>query len=862
VLLVTVAADAPAQPPIARDDRVQAASLGRNATIEVAVLDNDEDPDGTADALKVSTDDPNAVVQPDGKLRVTLQPTSQVILYTVTDPDRLTASAFVWVPGTAGLLPTLKITGPLQVVSGKSLTIALADVVTVRPDRVPRIAVADSVRAGQANGSPFVVDAHTLQYTSRAGYYGPDSISVEVTDGTGPDDPQGNSAYVSIPILVLPATNQSPTLADTSIQVAPGEAAVELNLRKLARDPDPGDVAKLKFSVVSTTDGFEAKLDGDFLKVSARDSTKRGTIGKVVVKVDDGTSAATTGTISATVVASQRPLPVANDDVVPRADQGKPVVVDVLRNDYNPFPETPLTVFEPKVESGRGTATTDGTTVTVTPAGDFFGTMIIDYHVRDATAAPEREVQATITVTVQGRPDAPGTPVVTSVSDRAVVLSWQTPSNNGAQITGYTVKAVSGGTFTRACPTTTCTLDGLTNNVEYRFVVIATNSVDDSDPSPASAVARPDARPDKPSAPKLKFGDRSLTVSWTTPHSSGSPVESYTLEISPAPASGPIQLTGVTGTSVVWKGLANGTAYQVRVQAVNRAPDPSDWSAYSASEVPAAAPDAPGRPTTDAATPVGAQAQIKVAWTAPASDNGDKVADYTLTVKRGGSVIRTITTTATSQNVTVETSQTDYTFSVTARNKAGSSKTSGESEPRRGAIAPGAPTNVKIVPHDQSVALTFGAGAPNGNKASEITYHYRVDQTGASGTVGVGGGTIGGLTNGTSYTVSVWATSSVQGVSGSAETKSNAATPYGKPIIALVSVTRLDNAVRFTWTVKANGSLLQSPGYGVPTGGGTGTYTKTGMAAGSSTTLTVTFTNAAGQRLRRGPARPMTHPHR
>ena len=38
---------------------------------------------------------------------------------------------------------------------------------------------------------------------------------------------------------------------------------------------------------------------------------------------------------------------------------------------------------------------------------------------------------------------------------------------------GYTVRAVQGGAYSKECQSTTCTLDGLTNNVEYVFQVTA-----------------------------------------------------------------------------------------------------------------------------------------------------------------------------------------------------------------------------------------------------------------------------------------------------------------------------------------------------------------------------------------------------
>ena len=135
---------------------------------------------------------------------------------------------------------------------------------------------------------------------------------------------------------------------------------------------------------------------------------------------------------------------------------------------------------------------------------------------------------------MQGRPEAPGTPSVSSVQDRTVVLSWTPPADNGAAITGYTVSSTRGD-YMKTCAATTCTLDGLTNNVEYNFTVIATNRVGDSDRRRRRRRRAPTRVPTRPEPPTLSFGDRSLNVAWVTPTTPGSPVESFTLEISPAP---------------------------------------------------------------------------------------------------------------------------------------------------------------------------------------------------------------------------------------------------------------------------------------------------------------------------------------
>ncbi len=67
---VTVDPDLPQLPPIARDDRALLDDVTDEGTVDVAVLDNDEDPDGVASALVVTVADmgdpldPSAVVNP------------------------------------------------------------------------------------------------------------------------------------------------------------------------------------------------------------------------------------------------------------------------------------------------------------------------------------------------------------------------------------------------------------------------------------------------------------------------------------------------------------------------------------------------------------------------------------------------------------------------------------------------------------------------------------------------------------------------------------------------------------------------------------------------------------------------------
>ncbi|MET0303548.1 MAG: Ig-like domain-containing protein, partial [Microbacteriaceae bacterium] len=692
VLQITVDENVPLQAPIARDDRLRPVDLEEGSlSADLDILDNDEDPDGTTDRLDLEVG-AGATLLENGKVRVTVTDELQLIRYTLTDQDDLQSSAFIFVPSEDGLRPTLTSTKPLEVLSGETKEVPLSEYVTVAGGGDVILTEHAKVSAVNADGSDLVKDERTLVYTSAPGYFGQDALTFEVTDGTGPDDPEGRKATLSIPINVLPPDNQQPKFLGSQINVAPGEEATTLDLAALTTDPDPEDAGNHEYTLVDGEgQGISAQVDGDRLVVEASSNAKKGTATTLTLRVSDGETEPVEGSVLVQVTASNRSMPAANTDTIAEANQGETITVPVLANDFNPFPETPLEIVSANVETGSGRASVTGDAVEVTPSADFVGTLVVRYTIQDATEDPDRQATGQIVVTVQGIPDAPGAPTVTSVQDRTVVVSFGAPSNNGAEITKYTVRSVQGSAYTKDCQSTTCTLDNLTNNVEYVFQVTATNRVGESEPSGSSIVARPDARPDTPNPPTLTFGDKSLQVAWTTPTTPGSPVERFTLEISPAPPSG-ITQKEVTGNSVTWEGLENGGNYQVRVQAHNRAPEPSSWSNWSASEVPAGPPLAGAAPTTAELQPVGSQAQMQVNWATPPA-NGDAIDAYQLEVWQGSTLLRTVSPGASSnsQAIVVPTSESAYTYRIRGHNKAGWGEWSAMSAPRRGVVAPAAP---------------------------------------------------------------------------------------------------------------------------------------------------------------------------
>ncbi|KUM37796.1 hypothetical protein AR539_07840 [Arthrobacter sp. EPSL27] len=789
VIRVRISPDAALKPPVAKDDVITPAETLGKAAVDVPVLKNDSDPDGVAADLKISLPDgnPNARVGGDGNVVVALAPTDQLVPYTVTDVDGQSATAVIWVPGQGEQHPTLSRTDVVEVMAGKEVTLDLNDYVRVREGRTPRITQVDKIRVqGAAADNVVAGNGTALRYAALQDYVGPGSVTFEVTDGTGPDDPQGLKSTLSIITRVIPDpnANHQPTFSGTDLEVPKAES-VSLELGDLAKDVDPGDQEKLKFELDGTLpEGLKATVDGQTLQVSAEPTTATGRKGAIPLKVTDGRSEPVKATVEATVVASNRPLPTANEDVIEKANAGRAETINVLANDFNPFSDTPLKIISATVETGSaaGAPAVNGDSITVTPADGSKGVMVIRYTVLDKTGDPTRQASGRLRITVRDKPDTPPAPSATDVRSRTAVLKWAPPSDNGAAISKYTVRS-SG--FSQDCPTTTCTLNGLTNDVKYVFTVTATNEVGESAPSVASNEIRPDEKPSPPEAPAVKAGDKNMVITWAPAKTEGSAVKSYNLEISPPPASGIAVKNGVTGLTYTWPGLTNGVRYKVRAQAVNEL-GPSEWGIYSAEDNPAGVPAAPAAPTTSVASAVGSTNQLKVNWTEP-NTNGDAIRNYYVTMTGGGGTSQTqmVAGTVRTATFTANNSEASYTFTVQAENKAGKGAVSAPSAPRRATGKLAQPSGVSA-----TEANTGGAGKAvtinfreltdaerNGSAPNEVSYTFRAT-TGQSGPIRPGQ-TVGGFTNGAATTITVTANSTVA-PSSDASTGATA-NPYGAP---------------------------------------------------------------------------------
>ncbi len=628
-LFINVDPKAPLIPPTARDVVLSLSDIAARQSVDVPVFNYVEFSEGDRADLKLSVPaGTEGVTRSGAGFKVAIEEKSRIIPYTVArvDDPTVSASAFIWVPGTDDARPEIRAKAPrLTVPSGEPLMIDINEHVIAAAGRKVTLGAESTISATHASNSKLLVDKTTLKFTSAAGYWGPASITFAATDGQ-------NQAILTLPITVTPKENQPPVINPATINLEAGEER-EIDLRPLTDYPYPDRMGELKYTVEnSKNDAVEASVEGQKLVLKAITGAKVGGTGKVRISVKDSKGTGKAGTMTVAIVRSSRPIVSAvNDSVTIR--RGESTKVDILANDEatNPFPGKPLKV----VSVGKDTTlpagvqvqpSNDKRTLTISVAKDgTTGDITVPYQVADATGDPSRYATGTVSIRIQDVPDAPASlHVVNRDNEKAsVTLGIAHAFPNNSPVTKYVVTTSDGKKFAECGNPDACIVSGLTYGQAYQFRAYAVNELGDGAPSPLTDIIVVDLVPNAPGKVHLAASaadpnGHSLRATWSP---SAVPAGATALAGYDLTLTGPdvslSQTAGADATSFdfVDSGITPTAQYQVSVKARNQT---------SSSEAGTAVATAVGPPSvlSVTASPAPAGGTVVVSWQGSYANGG------------------------------------------------------------------------------------------------------------------------------------------------------------------------------------------------------------------------------------------------
>jgi sugar lactone lactonase YvrE/ketopantoate hydroxymethyltransferase len=536
---------------------------------------------------------------------------------------------------------------------------------------------------------------------------------------------------------------------------------------------------------------------------------------------------------------------------------------------------TSYTVTAVPGSGGGGNITTTGTSSPIMVTGLTNG-ISYSFSVKATNSVGTGTASSSVTATPSNSttislPGAP-TSVVATAQVNAASLAFTTPSVPSVYSGGFTYKVTSSSsTSGAALPTASgtvspITVSGLTPGASYTFTVTASGVANGGTfigaSSSASAAITALALPAAPASINAVSGNNQISVTWTSGSAGDSPITGYTITATPTSGGSPtsVILSGASASSYTISGLVNGTSYNVTVaqnSAVGTGP-----VATASSLTPSTVPSAPLSVTAFSGDSI-----ITANWTPTpnASNGGTAITGYTVTAtpSTGSAISVAVGPTTAAATIPGLTNGVAYTVSVIANNASGSSAAATAVSTYTPGAVPGLPNNVVASAGNTQATVTWSAPTSIGGSA---IINYTITATPAAGsptsvTVGnVSTATLTGLTNGTTYTITVLATNSIG--SGAPATASSQVTPGTTPLpptSVTASSSNGGSAIVVNWVApSSNGgaaisgyTVTLTPQVGSPitttvNGVGTTTATISGLTNGTPYTVNVVANNLVG----------------
>ncbi|CAM2007921.1 beta strand repeat-containing protein [Acanthopleuribacter pedis] len=401
-------------PPVVNDDTVALAEDSTDNAIDV--LANDTTAPDVGETLtieSVGTPNQGGAVSINAGTSLVYTPLTnfagtETFTYTANDGNGLTATATVTVNVANSADPPVALDDTATLDEDADV---LVDVLANDSDPDPGDTLTITLVGTPANGAA-VLESGQIRYTPNADYNGGDSFTYTIEDA----DNQSVSATVTVTVNPL---NDPPSAVDDSFQVT--DAAVAEPLTPLTNDsfaPDSGETLTITAVSAASQGGTVTIIDGGTRVAYTPPAAFLGDE-TFTYDIADGNGGTDQATVTVTVVPDNNP-PVVNDDAFTVAEDSSNNSLDVLANDTTaPDVGETLAIESVGVTDNGGTVVINGgTSLTYTPAADFFGAETFTYTANDGNGS---RATATVTVTVTGSNDDP-----TAVNDTATVAEDST----------------------------------------------------------------------------------------------------------------------------------------------------------------------------------------------------------------------------------------------------------------------------------------------------------------------------------------------------------------------------------------------------------------------------------------------------
>ncbi|CAL66806.1 secreted protein containing hyalin domain [Christiangramia forsetii KT0803] len=366
--------------PVAVDD---SANTDEDTAVEIAVLNNDSDPDNDPLSVTETTTPENGTVVINENGTITYTPNENYngtdsFEYTITDGNDGFDSATVTI--TIGGVNDAPVAVDDSANTDEDTAVEIAVLNNDSdPDNDP-LSVTETTTP--ENGTVVINENGTITYTPNENYNGTDSFEYTITDGNDGFD----SATVTI---TIGGVNDAPIAVDDSANTDE-DTAVEIAVLNNDSDPDGDDL--IVVSTTSPNNGIVTINENGTITYSPNDNFNGQDTFDYTIEDEEGLQDTATVTVTVNPV---NDAPIALDDTA-TTDQDTPVIVSVLENDSD-IDGGELVVTETTTPgNGEVTINTDGT-VTYTPNDSFTGVDTFEYTISDGNGGTDT---ALVTITV------------------------------------------------------------------------------------------------------------------------------------------------------------------------------------------------------------------------------------------------------------------------------------------------------------------------------------------------------------------------------------------------------------------------------------------------------------------------------